>query len=129
MGYRSIVAIAMFTKDYEAIMKQAEQIENNGLKENVLSLLDKKTGPDDFYNDGKYTILQYDWIKWYDGGYGAYDEIVWIKDHMPNPHAFVRVGEDLNDNEVEYMLRDDNGNTHNEFANLIMPNRDIVVNM
>jgi hypothetical protein len=129
MGYRSTVAIAMFTKDYEAMIKQAEQIEDDKLKENVLSLLDKKSGPDNFYNNGKYTVLQYDSIKWYDEGYGAYDEIIWIKNNMPNPHAFIRIGEELDDNEIEYKELDDNGEEHNEFGELIMLDRNVVVNI
>ena len=105
MGYRSEVSITLLSKDYKQLIKDAEKIEDGSVKDDVFYLLKespKITEHTQVSDRPKVMTLHYDWIKWYDD----YPEIIWIMAHLPHPHIFLRVGEDINDIEQDYDVSD-----------------------
>lgn len=88
MGYRSEVAIAVSTEDYNYAPEEVK----NALKE----CLDEPAE-----NTATMVIFHQDWVKWYDD-----DELVqtiekWLDTLNPYNYGMIRLGED--DNDVQYL--------------------------
>lgn len=93
MGYRSDVGIAMYTKDYNTMMRRAKALKNQDIY-NFIDSADKYMSKE----DAKITILTWDCVKWY----STFKEVSWIGNFIEKiPSAFIRVGEDLEDNEEQ----------------------------
>ena len=99
MGYRSEVAIAMRKEDYE-LLKGFDK-ENKNLME-LLDIAEVK----EF--DGV-TVIRWDWLKWYD----SFSEVQAIEEFLgklsdeDKPYRFIRLGEDIEDTEIEYNYGDE----------------------
>lgn len=96
MGYRSEVAIVMTNKHYDEFMELADKIEDAELKKNVHYLLDCAEIIKVF---NEYTVLHWDWIKWYDS---TYPEVAWVENNLIAPYGKVRIGEGFGDVETDY---------------------------
>lgn len=96
MGYRSEVAIVMTNKHYDEFMGLADKIEDTELKENVHDLL-KDAGT--IKVPGDYTVMHWNWVKWYDG---IYPEVTWIESNLIAPYGKVRIGEESGDIETDF---------------------------
>lgn len=88
MGYRSEVAVAIKVNDYEKFMKG-----NSDIKE-LLSLAD-------ITSNEEIVILHWDWIKWYPeySDIQKFNNILDIIADNEHPYAFIRIGEDYDDND------------------------------
>ena len=90
MGYRSDVGIALYTKDYNAMFRRAKALKKNKEPYNLITRADKYIA-----SGGSVTILYFSNIKWYT----AFKEVQWVENFIQKvPSAFVRTGEDLDDN-------------------------------
>lgn len=90
MGYRSEVGIALYTKDYNTMVRRAKALKDPDIY-GLISYADRYIA-----EGGKVTILYYSWIKWYP----EYKDIAWIEKFIQKVQsAFVRTGEDMADNE------------------------------
>ena len=96
MGYRSEVAIVMTNKHYDEFMELADKIEDAKLKKNVHDLL-KDAGT--IKVPGDYTVMHWDWVKWYND---IYPEVTWIEDNLIAPYGQVRIGEESGDIETDF---------------------------
>lgn len=102
MGYRSEVAIAIHTKNYNTMIRRATNLKDP----NIYEFIDSA----DRYviNDRKVTVLAWDWVKWYP----EFKEVAWIENFIKKIDAvFIRIGEDMDDNEQrcygdDYELQD-----------------------
>ena len=91
MGYRSEVGIALYTKDYKAMLKRAKELKRNKEPYTLIKYANKY-GAD----NGKITILYFSDVKWYTD----FKDVSWIENFIQKvDSAFVRTGEDMNDNE------------------------------
>ena len=99
MGYRSEVAIAIRKEDYE-LLKEFDK-ENQNLIE-LLEIANIKE-----YNE--VICLKWDWLKWY----SEFPEVQAIEEFLAKlsdedkPYKFIRIGEDIDDTEVEYNYGDE----------------------
>lgn len=87
MGYRSDVAICVTNEDYQ---KLCEKMQANG----VFEFLHRAK----LYEKGKYIILKWDWVKWYED----YPEIQTIESFLESCEEarLVLIGEDYSDIEI-----------------------------
>jgi len=122
MGYRSEVAIVMTNKHYDEFMELADKIEDARLKEDVHNLLECANtikAPDD------YTVMHWDWIKWYND---IYPDITWIENNLIAPYGKVRIGEENNDIETDYVtINDLTGEEDYELGYVISPDSSIYI--
>lgn len=88
MGYRSDVALVLKTEDYKKELEMAENIDDD-------KKIDLFLNPDDVHSNEEYTVICWDWIKWYDGMFPDVDYVENIR--ARNDSLFIRVGEDNND--------------------------------
>lgn len=103
MGYRSEVAIALTENHYNQLFEAAKNVKDfdNTWLVSFLSNPKRKETMDETY-----ILITDDWIKWY----SACPEISFIEKFLNNHrHAFLRIGEDDNDNEMDIMVDDDEG--------------------
>ena len=90
MGYRSDVGIALYTKDFNTMIKRAKALKDKSIYE-LIDYADKYTADED-----KVTILYFLDIKWY----REFKDASWIENFIQKVDSvFVRTGEDINDNE------------------------------
>ena len=96
MGYRSVVALALYEKDYQDMIKKAIS-ENN---ESAMSLIRYGT----MYKTDNIVTLYWTWVKWYE----SYDDVAFIMSFIRSgiDYSFKRAGEEPGDVEEEY--EDDN---------------------
>lgn len=103
MGYRSEVAIALTENHYNQLFEAAKNVKDfdNTWLVSFLSNPKRKETIDETY-----MLITDDWIKWY----SSYPEISFIENFLNNHrHAFIRIGEDDNDSEMDIMVDDDEG--------------------
>ena len=95
MGYYSDVGIALYTKDYNKMLKKAR-----GLKDkNILNFI--KQAERYVVKEEPVTILKWTWIKWYP----EFNHVSWITNFIEKvDSAIVRLGESINDNEEDSYL-------------------------
>ena len=103
MGYRSEVAISMFRKDFDRMVKEkGEDIKDLLNYAEHICLHKCESNP-----DKDVVVVKWDWIKWYEeytdiaaviNFLNEYDEET---DEPLVPHIFVRLGEDPEDQEYE----------------------------
>ena len=107
MGYRSEVAVVLYKEDYQKLMEDAQPLK----EKDELCFLEQE--PKYCEIDGKeYAFLYGDWIKWYDIFY----EVELVMNFLKQvPHAFIRMGEDNDDVEIDYDYGEDDYN-FNEIA-------------
>lgn len=122
MGYRSEVAIVMTDEHYDEFMELADKIEDAELKKNVHDLLDcaeiKKV-----FNE--YTVLYWDWIKWYDS---TYPEVAWVENNLIAPYGKVRIGEESGDIETDYQtINLETGEEDYNLSSVISPESSIYI--
>lgn len=97
MGYRSEVAITMYTKDYNKMINRAQQLKDNSIYQTITSAEKWNT------TDKKVTILKFKSIKWY----SEYKDIQWIEHFIQKINSyFIRIGEEYQDIET-YQYGDD----------------------
>ena len=90
MGYRSDVGIALYTKDFNTMIKRTKALKDKSTYE-LINDADKYTADED-----KVTILYFLDIKWYH----EFKSVSWIENFIQKINSvFVRTGEDINDNE------------------------------
>lgn len=90
MGYRSDVGIALYTKDFNTMIKRAKALKDKSTYE-LIEYADKYIA-----DARKVTILYFSDIKWY----REFKDVSWIENFIKKvPAAFIRIGEDLEDNE------------------------------
>ena len=122
MGYRSEVAIVMTNKHYDEFMELTDKIENTELKKNVHDLLDCAKTIKVF---NEYTVLYWEWIKWYND---IYPEVAWVENNLIAPYGKVRIGEESNDIETDYVtINDVTGEEDYELGCVINPNSSIYI--
>ena len=91
MGYRSEVGIALYTKDYKAMIKRAKELKKNKEPYELIKNADKYNA-----DNRKITILYFSDVKWYTD----FKEIQWIEHFIKKVQSvFIRIGEELDDNE------------------------------
>lgn len=122
MGYRSEVAIVMTNKHYDEFMELADKIEDAELKKNVHDLLEDAStikAPDD------YTVMHWNWVKWYDG---IYPEVTWIENNLIAPYGKVRIGEESGDIETDFQtINTETGEEDYELNCVISPDSSIYI--
>lgn len=122
MGYHSEVAIVMTDEHYGEFMELADKIEDVRLRRDVHNLLkcaNTIKAPDD------YTVIHWDWIKWYND---IYPEVTWIENNLIAPYGKVRIGEESNDIETDYVtINDVTGEEDYELGCVISPNSSIYI--
>ena len=93
MGYRSEVAITLYTKDYKTMVKRANTLKDKSIYEFI------KEADRFIADENNITTLYWDYIKWYND-----DKIIkWIEKFIRNVDStFIRIGEDNDDNEEKY---------------------------
>lgn len=95
MGYRSDVGLALPVKDAQLLFKEYEDKKVYNLMANCA---EKRTFS--FYGeDWEYYL--WDWLKWYED----YPDVKIIEDYMRSENSkycFIRLGEDLDDNELAH---------------------------
>ena len=98
MGYRSDVALAITKEDYELL--QEFDKENISLRE-LLEIAEIKETP-------YVVVLHWNWIKWYREfpEVQAIDEFMALISERGSSYKFVRIGEDMEDTEVDYVCGD-----------------------
>jgi len=98
MGYRSDVAIAMYAKDYNTMVRRAQALKNKEIYKFIYNAdLYGVIEYDKGFNAAKVRILKWDCTKWY----SDYKEIQWIENFIQKiDSAIVVVGEELDDNKV-----------------------------
>ena len=90
MGYRSEVGIALYTKDYKAMLRRAKELKRNKEPYKLIKCANKYIA-----DEGKVTILYFSDVKWYTD----FKEVQWVENFIAKvPSAFIRTGEDLDDN-------------------------------
>ena len=93
MGYYSEIGIALYTKDYKTMVKRAKALKKQDTYK-LINYADKYIA-----DEGKVTILYFANIKWYSN----FEDVRWIETFIQKVDAaFVRTGEDTNDNEEDY---------------------------
>ncbi|MBQ6519124.1 MAG: hypothetical protein IJI14_10410 [Anaerolineaceae bacterium] len=114
MGYRSEVAVVLYESDYKKLLKLAEPLKGKA----HLDFLENE--PKSCTVDGKtYVLLHEDGIKWN----SMYAAVNLVEDFIVDkPHAFVRIGENVDDVEVDYRFYED---IDYIFSELIYPCRSI----
>ena len=106
MGYRSDVALAMYKTDYDKLIEFSKQRMDDD--NDCVSLYDFITKyVDDIIpkKDNKIVILCWKWVKWYE----EYYHIATLNEYLEDndiDYTFVRIGEELDDNE-EIRAKDD----------------------
>ena len=106
MGYRSDVALAMYKNDYDKLIEFSKQRMDDD--NDCVSLYDFITKyVDDIIpkKDNKIVILCWEWVKWYE----EYYHIATLNEYLADndiDYTFVRIGEELDDNE-EIRAKDD----------------------
>lgn len=118
MGYRSEVAVVLYESDYKKLLKLADPLKGKG----NLNFLEKE--PKSCTVDGKtYVLLHEDGIKWN----SMYAAVNLVEDFIVDkPHAFVRIGQDADDVEVDYRFEEkENNDIDYVFSELIFPHRSI----
>ena len=106
MGYRSDVALAMYKTDYDKLIEFSKQRMDDD--NDCVSLYDFITKyVDDIIpkKDNKIVILCWEWVKWYE----EYYHIATLNEYLEDndiDYTFVRIGEELDDNE-EIRAKDD----------------------
>lgn len=100
MGYRSDVGIAMYTKDYNTMIRRAKALKNQDILMFINSAdLYKGTTYEEKPNAGEITILRWNCVKWYK----EFKDVKWIENFIIKiDSAIVVVGEDLDDNREMY---------------------------
>jgi len=110
MGYRSEVAIAIHTKNYNTMIRRAANLKDPNIYEFIASA-DRYVINDVYKTNikkSKVTILTWDWVKWYP----EFKEVAWVENFIKKIDAvFIRLGEDMDDNEQrcygdDYELQD-----------------------
>ena len=90
MGYRSDVGIALYTKDFNTMIKRVKALKDKSIYE-LINDADKYTADED-----KVTILYFSDVKWYTDFKG----VQWIEHFIKKVQSvFIRIGEELDDNE------------------------------
>ena len=114
MGYRSEVAVVLYESDYKKLLKLAAPLKGKG----NLNFLENE--PKSCTVDGKtYVLLHENGIKWN----SMYAAVNLVEDFIVDkPHAFVRIGENVDDVEVDYRFYED---IDYIFSELISPCRSI----
>lgn len=95
MGYRSDVGFALPLKEATILNNKFKELNCYNLFENV----DNKKEIQ-FCNE-TWMIYEWSWLKWYP----CYIEVQTIEDYMDkedSQYCFIRIGEDLNDNEERF---------------------------
>ncbi len=103
MGYVSEVAIALTENHYNQLFEAAKNVKDfdNTWLVSFLSNPKRKETIDETY-----VLITNDWVKWHSSN----PEISFIEHFLNNHrHAFIRIGEDYNDNEINIMVDDDEG--------------------
>lgn len=92
MGYRSVVALALYENDYQEMLRRAIS-ENN---ESAMSLIRYGT----MYKTNNVITLYWTWVKWYE----SYDDVSFIMNFIRSgiDYSFKRAGEEPGDVEEEY---------------------------
>ncbi len=122
MGYRSEVAIVMTNKHYGEFMELANKIEDIKLKNEVHDLLEDAGT---IKVSGDYTVMHWNWVKWYDG---IYPEVTWIEHNLIAPYGKVRIGEEDDDIETDYVaINDETGEEDYELGCVISPDSSIYI--
>ena len=124
MGYRSEVALGIREVDYKKLEEKVNSISDEKLKASVTELL-RKDAESSLDKDGKYRILRWSDIKWYEN---FYPEIGWLMNNLPPIYAFIRIGEDTEDIEQKYSVEDpDTGELDDYMYEILGITRDIYV--
>lgn len=91
MGYRSDVGIALYTKDFNTMIKRAKELKKNKEPYELIKNADKYSA-----DNRKITILYFSDVKWYTD----FKEVQWIENFIKKIQSvFIRIGEELDDNE------------------------------
>lgn len=113
MGYRSVVTLALYEKDYQEMIRKAISEKN----ESAMSLIRYGT----MYKTENIVTLYWTWVKWYE----SYDDVAFIMSFIRSgiDYNFKRAGEEPGDIEEEY--EDDGwilGETTNAYSTIDLCN-------
>ena len=101
MGYRSEVAIALSKSDMDRLFEEAEEASSASDPCSPSALLGYGTRCDVETDEGPWSILHFDWIKWYSGcGEKDIDLVMGFLETCDAYH-FLRIGEEDGDIEDE----------------------------
>lgn len=95
MGYRSDVGFALPLKEAIALNNKFKELNCYNLLENYEEVKEIQ------FCDEVWMIYIWTWLKWYE----SYPEVQFIEEYMKkedSQYCFIRIGEDINDNEEHY---------------------------
>lgn len=116
MGYRSDVAFVLWQPDFKELLKRMEKVDKNIALE-LYNCAEYMKTPDETY-----VKSTFEWVKWYD----EYEWVNCINGFLREVrHAFVEIGEDINDITVRHQVKDFRG-IDEEFYEFLDVTREII---